>query len=347
MEEFGQEEIQLYCNDVLDSSLALVESALHTSKVEFTIYNQEQFVNIQVIIDDIFENLTYYYYAYGDNYLKHPCYKKEYDEIAEFDAPPYMLNHFRNNAKSYYTFLLTTNKEVTNSNIMFEVKYHKKSETTIHISFLITEKEKVRQTLSEYLYRYRCDEVYNEYENVLDYKTQKKLLYELLTENNYNYNNFHVTDVKYIKSILASESEGQIMIHNTYIGFDNNELSCRCIISDDNFIDLYKKTYQDSSISLNNKLDNTASLAAIKKLTDIEVKIISARAYLEENFPERVTYRKIAEFLSDNNIYKITENNIKQKVICIYNKLGKPDLAYAVMLLRDANRLITFEDLDK
>lgn len=354
MEEFGQEYIQIYCNDVLDGSLALIKTALCSKKnIEFCVHNQEQFINLQVIIDDIFNNFIYYYYAYGDNYSEHPCYNMEFDDCAEVDTPPYLPNCYRKEAKSYYTSLLASENIEIRNDTMFEVKYEKKSDDTIHISFTITEKEKVQQALAEYLYRYSCNEVYNEYENTLDYETQKKQFFALITKEKYNYNNFHVNDIKYIKAILACEHENQLWFERICFDFnDNDELSLGCIIIIDvDFINLYKNALQDNNVSLNNdinnKLDNSTSLYAIKKLSDIEVKIISARAYLETNSPERVTYKKIARFLTDNDIHKISENGIKQNVSSMRNKLGVQDLGTAVTLLRDANCLITFENLDK
>ena len=152
-----------------------------------------------------------------------------------------MPDYSKNNAKSYYNFLIESDKEVINNNFMFEVRYNKKSKTDIQILFSVTNKEKAMQALREYLYRYKCDEVYNDYENIFDYKTQKKQLYQLLTEYNYNLNQFHISDIKYIKALLDCEQAGKLIIQNDYIGFnDNNELIYKCIIYENGFITDYE-----------------------------------------------------------------------------------------------------------
>ena len=82
------------------------------------------------------------------------------------------------------------------------------------------------------------------------------------------------------------------------------------------------------------------------KLTDIEKQVISARAYLQEYSGKlRISYKDIASFLTNNGIYMITENNIKQKVSSIYAKLDIQDLGTAVVMLREANALIEYDNV--
>ena len=90
---------------------------------------------------------------------------------------------------------------------------------------------------------------------------------------------------------------------------------------------------------------NNNSNVLNNRLSEIDKHIISVRAYLEANSPERVTYKRIARFLTDNGIYRINENNIKQKVSWIFNKLGVQDLASAVVMLREANALIEYDNV--
>lgn len=343
--EFGQEEIQLYCNDVLNSSLALIVSALHTSNVELTAYNQEQFTSIEVAIDDIFNNFTYYYYAYEDNYLEHPCFQYEIDDCTEYKAQPYMPYYSKNNAKSYYNFLIESDKEVINNNFMFEVKYNKKSKTDIQILFSVTNKEKAMQALREYLYRYKCDEVYNDYENIFDYKTQKKQLYQLLTEYNYNLNQFHISDIKYIKALLDCEQAGKLIIQNDYIGFnDNNELIYKCIIYENGFITDYENNnVVTESSEIKSKNIDSITLNGLKRLQDRDIHIISVKYHLENTKCGKVTYKDIAEYMSNNGIYNISENNVKQRVNSyIYNNLCVNDLTKAAYILKEYNMLKSY-----
>ena len=84
----------------------------------------------------------------------------------------------------------------------------------------------------------------------------------------------------------------------------------------------------------------------MNRLTAIERQVISARAYLEEHSGKlRITYKDIANFLTDNGIYRITENNIKQKVSNIYATLDIQDLGTAVVMLREANALIEYDNV--
>ena len=87
-------------------------------------------------------------------------------------------------------------------------------------------------------------------------------------------------------------------------------------------------------------------VSSMNRITAIERQVISARAYLEEHSGKlRITYKDIANFLTDNGIYRITENNIKQKVSNIYATLDIQDLGTAVVMLREANALIEYDNV--
>lgn len=335
--ELRKGEIQVYCTDVLDASLALIHSALSIrslsfliNNVEFIAYNQEQHNTLNIIIDDIMSNFTNYYYATGDNYLEHPYYLTTLVEGEELKD--YHKNYFENNP-------------------IFKVEYEKISNTTTKILFSIKDKDKCIQALDEYCFSYGCDEVYNDEANTLTREAQDKQLYNLLTENDYNLSNFVVNDLKYIKALCYNEYKDKLTISNAFLNFDyeGNKLAFKCTIADEGFVEEFRKSSIAEAVNteIQKQIEVKPANRKLTKLTDTEKHIISARAYLEAISPERVSYKKIAQFLTDNGINKIKENNVKQRVIGIYNKLDVQDLASAVMILREANCLISYDYLDK
>lgn len=74
-------------------------------------------------------------------------------------------------------------------------------------------------------------------------------------------------------------------------------------------------------------------------------KVILNSLPFAEKFEPRISYKDIASFLTNNGIYMITENNIKQKVSSIYAKLDIQDLGTAVVMLREANALIEYDNV--
>lgn len=327
--ELCADEIQAYCNDILDGSLALICSVLSVNNVEFITYNQEQYDNLNRIIDDVMSKFTNYYYAAGDNYTKHPYYNVTLS-VGE-ELKDYHKNYFDNNP-------------------IFKVEYEKLSDTTIRILFSIKDKDKCLQALDEYCSSYGCDIVFNDEVNLLTCEAQDKNLYNLLTENDYNLSNFVVNDLKYIKALCYNEYKNKLVITNVFLDFDkDNKLAFKCTIADEGFVEGFGKgdTAKDVNTETQKPIEIKPSNKKLARLSNTEKYIISARAYLEANSPDRVTYKMIAEFLSESGIYKSNENNIKQRVIAIYNKLDVQDLASAVMILREANSLISYEDLDK
>lgn len=206
--ELCQGEIQSHCSDVLDGSLALIRSALSVrdipilkNNVELITYNQEQFNTIDKIIDDVMCNFTDYYYVAGDNYLEHPYLGYEFVEGEEV----------KNYHENYY-----------DNNPLFQLKYEKVSDTATKVQFSIRDKEKCIQALDEYCSSYGCDCVYNDECNILTSEAQDKRLYELLTEDDYNLNNFVVNDIKYIKALCYNEYLNKISINDVTLSFDEN-----------------------------------------------------------------------------------------------------------------------------
>ncbi len=333
--ELCKGEIQAYCADISDRSLALIRSALPLKSVsivlndvELITHNQEQYNCLDRIIDEAMTNFTNYYYAAGENYSEHPYHNVILNEGEELKD--YHKNYFENNP-------------------IFKVKYEKLSDTTTKTLFSIKDKDKCIQALDEYCFRYGCDEVVNDEVSLLTCEAQDKQLYNLLTENDYNLNNFVVNDFKYIKALCYNEYLDKLDIVSIDFDFsEENKLICKCIISADKFVKEFRKdaTVRDVNTESQKPIKEESANKMVAKLTDIEKQVISARAYLEEHSGKlRVTYNDIADFLTNNRIYSITENNIKQKVSSIYAKLNIQDLGTAVVLLRDANGLTEYNNV--
>lgn len=227
--ELCKGEIQAYCNDVLDYSLALIRSALSikdlnfiTNNIELTIYNQEQLNILDKIINDVMFNFTNYYYASADNYVEHPYYM---EPLVEGDM------------------LYDYNEKCIEGNPLFKLEYENISDAKTKILFSIKDKEKCIQALNEYLSNYCCDCIYNDEANILTRDAQDKQLYELLAENDYNLCNFVVNDIKYLKAICYNEYQKKITIGNISLDFDaSNKLTFKCIINASEFVEDYGKS---------------------------------------------------------------------------------------------------------
>lgn len=334
--ELCKGEIQAHCTDVSDSALALARSVLSMrdisilkSSIEFLTYNEEQYRNLNRIIDEVMSTFTDYYYAAGEeNYLEHPYYHvilKEGEIVEDYH-------------EKYY-----------DNNPLFNIEYEKLSDTTTRIMFSVKDKDKCLQALDEYCSKYGYDELCNDETNLLICEAQDKQLYNLLTENDYNLNNFVVTEQKYIKALCYNEFKNKLCITNVAFDFDdNNKLKFKCTIADEGFVEEFKKDNieEDVNTEIQKLIDIKPANKKVAKLTDIEKQVISARAYLQEYSGKlRISYKDIASFLTNNGIYMITENNIKQKVSSIYAKLDIQDLGTAVVMLREANALIEYDNV--
>ena len=226
--ELCKGEIQAHCTDLLDSTIALVRSALSVrdcsfikNNVELTTYNQEQYDCLDKIIDDVMTNFTDYYYVAGENYTEHPYYG-----VTLVEGEPLYDYH-----EKYY-----------DNNPIFKIEYEKLADTTTRVMFSIKDKDKCLQALDEYCSSYGYDSVYNNEQNILTCEAKDKQLYNLLTENDYNLSNFVVNDIKYIKALCYNEYAGKLGISNVYLGFDEaNKLAFRCTIVADDFVENYGK----------------------------------------------------------------------------------------------------------
>lgn len=231
--ELCKGEIQAYCTDILDCSLPLILSTLRSNfernffsfepdyTVEIITYNSDQFDALNKIIDDIMSNFTNYYYTHGDNYVEHPYYLVNLEEGA-------ILEDYH---KRYY-----------DNNPIFSVNYEDMSDTTTKVIFSIKDRNKCFEALQEYYSSYYYDSVFDDNANILTFKAQEKQLYELLTENNYNLNNFVINELKYIKAICYNDYIEKLSILRIEVDFNAaNELVCKCIIADNGFVEDYRK----------------------------------------------------------------------------------------------------------
>ena len=227
--ELCKGEIQAHGTDISDGALALVRSAIFIrdcnfikNNVELIVYNQEQYSYIDKIIDEVMTTFTDYYYATGEeNYLEHPYYQVTLHEGEELKD--YHKNYFDNNP-------------------LFKVEYKKLSNTTTKIIFTLKDKDKCLQALDEYCLKYGYDELWNDEANMLTCEVQDKQLYNLLTEKDYNLNNFVITDIKYVKALCYNEYKEKLSIANATIDIgEDNKPIFKCTIADEGFVEGYGK----------------------------------------------------------------------------------------------------------
>lgn len=227
--ELKQGEIQAHCTDISDGALALVRSVLSIRSIsilkggfEFITDTPEQYNSLNNIIDEVMTTFTDYYYAASEeNYLEHPYYQVTLYEGEELKD--YHKNYFDNNP-------------------LFKVEYERLSDTTNRIAFSVKDKDKCLQALDDYCSKYGYDELWNDEANMLTCEAQDKQLYNLLTEKDYNLNNFVITDIKYIKALCYNEYKEKLSIANATIGIDeNNKPVFRCTIADEGFVEGYGK----------------------------------------------------------------------------------------------------------
>ena len=242
--ELCKGEIQSHCTDISDGALALVRSALSIRNIDFIknsveliTHNQEQRDSLDKIIDDVMCTFTDYYYASGDNYSEHPYYGVILVEGEPIED--YYENYYENNP-------------------LFKVEYKNISDTDTRILFSIKDKDKCIQAFDEYCSAYGYDEVVNSGVNILTCEAQDKQLYNLLTENDYNLNNFVVNDLRYIKALCYNEYLDKIAISNISLDFnDDNKLTYKCVISAIEFVEKYGKddSIENSTQEVKTKTD--------------------------------------------------------------------------------------------
>lgn len=242
--ELCKGEIQSHSTDISDGALALIRSALFVRSVSFLkndveliTHNKEQFNKLDKIINDVMTNFTDYYYVAGDNYTEHP-----YFMVTIVEGEP-LENYYEN----YFT-----------NNPIFKVGYEKISDTTTKILFSIKDKDKCIQALDEYYLSYGFDMVFNDNTNILTCEAQDKQLYNLLTENDYNLNNFIITDLKYIKALCYNEYKNKLAILSIDFEFsEDNKLMFKCTIADEGFVEGYGKddTLEDVKTETKAKTD--------------------------------------------------------------------------------------------
>lgn len=312
--ELCKGEIQAHGTDISDGALALVRSAIFIrdcnfikNNVELIVYNQEQYSYIDKIIDEVMTTFTDYYYATGEeNYLEHPYYQVTLHEGEELKD--YHKNYFDNNP-------------------LFKVEYKKLSNTTTKIIFTLKDKDKCLQALDEYCLKYGYDELWNDEANVLTCEAQNKQLYNLLTEKEYNLNNFVITDIKYIKALCYNEYKNKLCIANATIDIDeNNKPVFRCTIADEGFVEGYGKD------------DNVEDVKAKAKVKADKPK--KARKHFSPSVQDLYNYIKTYAQARDYQIY--TYELIGERPEKLYENMGT--LTTMVNRLNEQYREISHDD---
>ena len=311
--ELCKGEIQAHGTDISDGALALVRSAIFIrdcnfikNNVELIVYNQEQYSYIDKIIDEVMTTFTDYYYATGEeNYLEHPYYQVTLHEGEELKD--YHKNYFDNNP-------------------LFKVEYKKLSNTTTKIIFTLKDKDKCLQALDEYCLKYGYDELWNDEANMLTCEVQDKQLYNLLTEKDYNLNNFVITDIKYVKALCYNEYKEKLSIANATIDIgEDNKPIFKCTIADEGFVEGYGK-------------DDTVE--DVKTKTAKADKPKKARKHFSPSVQDLYNYVKTYAQARDYQIY--TYELIGERPEKLYENMGT--LTTMVNRLNEQYREISHDD---
>lgn len=324
--------LEAFNDDIPNKVMAMLVSAMY-GDVVWQIRTEEQLSETMSLFEKMGNAFSYYYYDYGDNEYKQEIYDYD-DSVEEFileNSVPALVNSKEKDKMIY---------SASNSWIL----QAQKEDDNYKLTLSINDKDKLMQALTSYYTHYEVDDLINEYENMLLKDAHEKHLLDTLTADEYNLSYFHVNNIKYIKPICYGIIKETIFLHKAIIKLneDSEVIDFKCIIDCTDFVENTKAEAQ--KITDAKPVNKKTTLT--NRLTDIEKQVISARAYLQENSGKlRVSYRDIAEFLTNNGIYKINENNIKQKVSSIYAKLDIQDLGVAVALLKEANDLIAFDNV--
>lgn len=177
--------------------------------------------------------------------------------------------------------------------------------------------------------------------NILTHGGYINKLYKKLTAEEYNLKSYIVNDIKDVYALFTLYLDKKITIDTLDIKL-NNSVDFKCWINATNFIESHSKTLNkvvETSVNNDMNIVNDRTICRfIDKLTAEENEIIALRDYLNKNSVHKPTYANIGKMLT----IKLSENNIKQKVSSIKDKLGVNDLASAVELLKENNRLIPY-----
>ena len=209
----------------------------------------------------------------------------------------------------------------------------------IDVSVIPSDIEWSKAAINDYFNMFKNNELVSNGKNLRTYEATIKRFYNYLKDSECILSNFYYEGEEHLQALFSLAMDGFIKI---------NSVKDDCIsINAEEFFNSYNKDKSNdmSEKTMKEVTTNNNSNVLNNRLSEIDKHIISVRAYLEANSPERVTYKRIARFLTDNGIYRINENNIKQKVSWIFNKLGVQDLASAVVMLREANALIEYDNV--
>lgn len=326
--------LEAFNDDIPNKVMAMLLSAMREDVV-WEVKTEEQLSETIELFEKMGNAFSYYYYDYEDNENKQieEIYE-DVDDIEELIAE---------NSVSSLVDSTKKDKEISYGSNSWMLRA-KKEDDGYKLTLSIDDNDKLIQALTSYYTHYEVDDLINEYENMLLKESHEKHLLDALTADKYNLSYFHVNDIKYIKPVCYGIIKGTIFLHKATIKLneDSEVTNFKCIIDCADFVEntMIEAPKQTDVKPINKKV------SSMNRLTDIERQVISARAYLEEHSGKlRITYKDIANFLTNNGIYRITENNIKQKVSNIYATLDIQDLGTAVVMLREANTLIEYDNV--
>lgn len=248
----------------------------------------------------------------------------------------YALNDIFNNFNTSFMGLTEGKKTLKIYANMFVLEIFNFADA-IDVSVVPSDIEWSKAAINDYFTTFKTDKLINKNGNIRTYNSSINKFYSYLKDSECILSNFFYEGDEHLHALFSLAMDDVIEIKS----IDDN-----CIhINAENFVNNYNENQPNKS-TYNQPTISKPTDDKISRLTDIEKEVISARAYLDDNSGKlRVGYKDIAEFLTNNGIYKITDNNIKQKASSIYNKLGIQDLGTAVVMLRNANGLSVYDNV--
>ncbi|MCM1264737.1 MAG: hypothetical protein NC200_00940 [Candidatus Gastranaerophilales bacterium] len=293
------------------------------------------------------------------------CYKHDY--ISVVSAPEKSTELYCSKVTSLYQKIITIEKNMLllNKDKSGLNGIYRNIEGAYRLRLKITNKVALDDFLRKYIEYHSNDKLhpYEEYtfltkikEFVKSVDSDRNLTHYYINDNNtipvllYGLNKEEILlkELKYElfppKEMISRTSMIKLK-HQNYKGNVENDFGFEAIVDISKFYDNYKNSLLGQSIVAKNETTNDSNrkLKALNRLNEVEIHIISVKHHLEQIMGEKATYQRIAEYMSNNKILKISENNIKQKVnMSIYTNLDVYDLSQAVQILKENNMLKTY-----
>lgn len=216
--------LEAYSEDIPNDFMAILLSAIN-GDVTWEIQTEEQLSKLVESLEMISNTFIYYYYDYKDNWSL----QNISEDYLEEDITENIIN------ADTCDFCISTD--------CWEVLCEK-LDTGFNITFSILDKEKLEQALKSYFVRYEENTLLCDYGNPLHRNDYDKLLYNLMTEYDYNLFQFHITDIKYVKPIFYNMLiQNSIVLYETTIELnkDSQITNFDCVIDGRYFVEEYKE----------------------------------------------------------------------------------------------------------